>query len=419
MGILPTKGNNSNIRIHSGGSKRDCGLGKPSHRKFKQLDFEQSNILTDQQNNGFVEIRSVRRSPKRTIGQLCQLATRSIRNLNRCVSGELVEQEPICFSPVLLDSSLPSESEQRTLESSNHNSSLAVASVLPNAIGNVNINTKIVPTNEGFTEESVGREPPTNRKQNLKTSGVESFRTERESGETLPNSWLSDGGKGPNPLTTAAGDTGIAGVVNGTWIPFRPLWNLKQTLLHICFSLATSIARYIFTDFIDKTVSFRINECNQLLNSFIKPHRPVKSCTIAHWLKRILESAGIDHDIFKPHSTRGASTSRVSIKQIMNTANWRSRGTFEKFYHKPLETEIEADDEELNMSIEDLDRRMGSLSVGCQMDRDEGSSQMNTSENQLNGTLTIPTDEENTVEHNIFMHIEDMNISCLENLEDS
>ena len=44
--------------------------------------------------------------------------------------------------------------------------------------------------------------------------------------KTLPNSWLADGGKAPNPLTTAAGDTGIAGVVNGTWIPFRPLWNL-------------------------------------------------------------------------------------------------------------------------------------------------------------------------------------------------
>ncbi|CAC5414223.1 unnamed protein product [Mytilus coruscus] len=101
-------------------------------------------------------------------------------------------------------------------------------------------------------------------------------------------------------------------------------------------------------DYIDKTVNLRSNECNQLLISFIKPHKPVKSCTIAHWLKRILESAGIYTDIFKPHSTRGASTSkankfRVSTKQIMNTANWRSRGTFEKFYHKPLETEIEAD----------------------------------------------------------------------------
>ncbi|VDI21258.1 Hypothetical predicted protein [Mytilus galloprovincialis] len=100
-------------------------------------------------------------------------------------------------------------------------------------------------------------------------------------------------------------------------------------------------------DYIDKTVSLRPNECNQLIISFIKPHKPVKSCTIAHWLKRMLESAGIDTDIFKPHSTRGASTSKankfgVSIKQIMNIANWRSRGTFEKFYHKPLETEIEA-----------------------------------------------------------------------------
>ncbi|VDI27914.1 Hypothetical predicted protein [Mytilus galloprovincialis] len=175
MGILPTKGNNSNSRIHSGGSKRNCGLGKSSHRKFKQLDSEQGNISTDQQNNGSVEIRSVRRSPERTIGQLCQLETRSICDPNRCVSSELVEQEPICFFPVLLDSSLSSESEQRTLESSYHNSSLAVISVLPNAIGNVNISTNTAPSNERFIDKPTGRDPPTNRKQNLKTSGVGKF----------------------------------------------------------------------------------------------------------------------------------------------------------------------------------------------------------------------------------------------------
>ncbi|CAC5363774.1 KIF21 [Mytilus coruscus] len=80
---------------------------------------------------------------------------------------------------------------------------------------------------------------------------------------------------------------------------------------------------------------------------------------------------------------------------------------------------VHLDDEELNMSIANLGRSMGSLSVGSQMDRDEVSSQMGTSPNQLNGTLTIPTDEENTVEHNIFRHIEDISSSGLENIEDS
>ncbi|CAG2256128.1 KIF21 [Mytilus edulis] len=80
---------------------------------------------------------------------------------------------------------------------------------------------------------------------------------------------------------------------------------------------------------------------------------------------------------------------------------------------------VHLNDEELNMSIEDLDRSMGSLSVGSQMDRDEVSSQIGTSTDQLNGSLTIPTDEENTVEHTIFRHIDDINISGLENIEDS
>ncbi|VDI60748.1 Hypothetical predicted protein [Mytilus galloprovincialis] len=80
---------------------------------------------------------------------------------------------------------------------------------------------------------------------------------------------------------------------------------------------------------------------------------------------------------------------------------------------------VHLNDEELNMSIEDLDRSMGSLSVGSQMDRDEVSSQIGTSKDQLNGSLTIPTDEEITVEHTIFRHIDDINISGLENIEDS
>lgn len=45
---------------------------------------------------------------------------------------------------------------------------------------------------------------------------------------------------------------------------------------------------------------------------------------------------------------------------------------------------VHLNDEELNMSIEDLDRSMGSLSVGSQMDRDEVSSQIGTSTDQLN-----------------------------------
>ena len=54
------------------------------------------------------------------------------------------------------------------------------------------------------------------------------------------------------------------------------------------------------------------NDCkNQLLLSYVKPHNPVGKCTIAGWLKNTLTLAGINTDVFKVHSTRAASTSKV------------------------------------------------------------------------------------------------------------
>ena len=52
--------------------------------------------------------------------------------------------------------------------------------------------------------------------------------------------------------------------------------------------------------------------------------------------------AGIDTGIWKPHSTRGASTSKahaqgVSVKEILDSANWTNVGTFQRFYRRPIE----------------------------------------------------------------------------------
>ena len=50
----------------------------------------------------------------------------------------------------------------------------------------------------------------------------------------------------------------------------------------------------------------------QFFVSFIKLHKAVKSCTIANKWKSLMEIPGIDISIFKPHSTRGASTSKAN-----------------------------------------------------------------------------------------------------------
>jgi len=89
----------------------------------------------------------------------------------------------------------------------------------------------------------------------------------------------------------------------------------------------------------DKTIPIRGEE-TKLLISFIKPHKAVASCSVARWLKSVLNAAGIDTAIFSAHSTRGASSSTaanigITTNDILKAANWSSESVFQKFYYKP------------------------------------------------------------------------------------
>lgn len=81
--------------------------------------------------------------------------------------------------------------------------------------------------------------------------------------------------------------------------------------------------------------------CSQLLLSYVKPYGPVSRDTISRWVKFVLQSSGIDVNIFKPHSTRSASTctskaklSDVPLADILDKAGWKSESTFAKFYNQ-------------------------------------------------------------------------------------
>ena len=61
--------------------------------------------------------------------------------------------------------------------------------------------------------------------------------------------------------------------------------------------------------------------------------------TSGHWIEDNIKVAGIDTGQFTAHSTRSASTSHalskgVPFNDILKVANWSSKGTFEKFYHR-------------------------------------------------------------------------------------
>lgn len=92
--------------------------------------------------------------------------------------------------------------------------------------------------------------------------------------------------------------------------------------------------------YLDKTRHLRADTCHQLFVATQKPHQAVSRATISRWVKQLLVCAGIDMTIFKPHSTRSASTSKaatkVSLDTVLRTAGWRSDCTFRKFYNRPV-----------------------------------------------------------------------------------
>ena len=92
--------------------------------------------------------------------------------------------------------------------------------------------------------------------------------------------------------------------------------------------------------YIDRTARLR-NNVQQLFISFRKPHTPISKSTISRWIKKVLEEAGIDVDMFKAHSTRAAASScakrdGTNINEILKTAGWTNSLTFEKFYNKTI-----------------------------------------------------------------------------------
>jgi hypothetical protein len=116
--------------------------------------------------------------------------------------------------------------------------------------------------------------------------------------------------------------------------PNKPLHEV--TLQKYCKS-ELCVLRTLF-EYIRRTKERR--QSQRLLVSF-KTFKQVSTSTLARWLKTVLVSAGINTSVFKAHSYCGAATSTafhggVSLQQILKTADWKSAGTFHKFYYRQV-----------------------------------------------------------------------------------
>ena len=95
-------------------------------------------------------------------------------------------------------------------------------------------------------------------------------------------------------------------------------------------------------EYLKRTKPLRGSE-TKLFISFIKPYKKVSRETISRWIRSVMETAGVDTKVFKPHSTRAAAPSKakaacVPVHDILRTAGWSSSRCFDLFYNKPVES---------------------------------------------------------------------------------
>ena len=113
----------------------------------------------------------------------------------------------------------------------------------------------------------------------------------------------------------------------------------------------------VVTEYLNRTSDLRSNLKDKLLLSYVKPHNPITVDTIRRWLKQTMEKAGIDVNRFGSYSTRSASASKAAssnfpMNLIMKAAGWSRQSTFERFYLRDIEPQIQLSDHVLRMDQE-------------------------------------------------------------------
>ncbi|XP_044591535.1 uncharacterized protein LOC123269765 [Cotesia glomerata] len=98
----------------------------------------------------------------------------------------------------------------------------------------------------------------------------------------------------------------------------------------------------IMLKYLERTENLRSNS-DKLFISTIKPHKPASAQTISHWIKSLLEKAGIDISTFTAYSIKHAAVSKackqgLDVDTIRRTAGWSAGSTvFARFYNRPIQ----------------------------------------------------------------------------------
>ena len=95
--------------------------------------------------------------------------------------------------------------------------------------------------------------------------------------------------------------------------------------------------------YLEKTSTVR--QGSNLFISFVKPYKQVSRDTNSRWCKNVLNKSGITSDMFTPHSSRSAASSKsklsgIPITDILKNAGWSTEKTFALCYEKVVVDDV-------------------------------------------------------------------------------
>ena len=97
----------------------------------------------------------------------------------------------------------------------------------------------------------------------------------------------------------------------------------------------------VLTEYLERTRPLRGVD-TKLFITTVKPYHGASRQTISSWVKKTLQTAGVDMTTFTPHSTRSAATSaakssNIPLETILKAAGWSNVKTFATYYQKPIQ----------------------------------------------------------------------------------
>jgi len=161
-------------------------------------------------------------------GQVCELETESRGNRIRCTATDLDRLDGICLSPIFPNRELFQEGEGGQGIVDTDSTSMEIPAMVPHTAGTIDGVPMALPVDPALLMDPFSKPHPLMSTGQLqlaarKLSGVDSLQKEFQ--KRLQSCWPLDGAKGLTIPTRVPGSNGMAGVLNGVWIPFRALWS--------------------------------------------------------------------------------------------------------------------------------------------------------------------------------------------------